>query len=521
MPFRLQTRDKARRYRSVARLRHHKSPTQGPLLPESGTGHDRYGWAVTPEDFKKHGHDLIDWIADYIENIEQQRVTSTVQPGDVRAQLTEHPPTEPDGFDAVMADTERVVVPGLTHWQHPNFFAYFPANSSYPAILGDLLTAGLGVQGMSWVTSPACTEVETLMVDWMQELLGLPDHFRSTSATGGGVIHGSASEATLASILAARWRITDGAVNTDGDASRLVAYATSQAHSSIEKGLRIAGIGTERLRVVPHDDTFAMRPDALAEMIAADRAAGLIPFWVCSAHGTTSSMAFDPTVEIAAIAQREGLWLHVDGAMSGIAALVPEYRWVNAGLELADSYCTNPHKWMGDQLRLRPVLDERPRGAARRVEHPPRVPAIAGGRERRGDRLPRLAGSARAPLPVAEAVVPPAHRRCRAGAGDDPRARRLTQLLAELVAADDRFEIVTPHPLNLLCIALRDGDAATDRLIERRQRDRHRAVHPHGARRPIGAALLDRCASHAGASRPRRVDAAARTRRRSNSTEVG
>ena len=174
---------------------------------------------MTPEDFKKHGHDLIDWIADYIENIEQQRVTSTVKPGDVRAQLTEHPPATPDGFDALMADTERVVVPGLTHWQHPNFFAYFPANSSYPAILGDLLTAGLGVQGMSWVTSPACTEIETLMIDWMHELLGLPDRFRSTSTSGGGVIHGSASEATLASILAARWRITDGAVNTDGDTS--------------------------------------------------------------------------------------------------------------------------------------------------------------------------------------------------------------------------------------------------------------------------------------------------------------
>ncbi len=176
---------------------------------------------MTPEDFKRHGHELIDWIADYIENVEQQRVTSVVGPGGVRAQLSEHPPTTPDGFEAVMADTDRVVVPGLTHWQHPNFFAYFPSNSTYSAILGDVLTAGLGVQGMSWVTSPACTEIETLMVDWMHELLGLPERFRSTSATGGGVIHGSASEATLASILAARWRITNGAVNTDGDTSRL------------------------------------------------------------------------------------------------------------------------------------------------------------------------------------------------------------------------------------------------------------------------------------------------------------
>jgi aromatic-L-amino-acid/L-tryptophan decarboxylase len=421
---------------------------------------------VTPEDFKKHGYELIDWIADYVENIERQRVTSTVQPGDVRAQLAEHPPTAPDGFDAVMADTERVIVPGLTHWQHPNFFAYFPSNSSYPAILGDLLTAGLGVQGMSWVTGPACTEVETLMVDWMHELLGLPGHFRSTSATGGGVIHGSASEATLAAILAARWRITNGAVNADGDASRLVAYSTSQAHSSIEKGLRIAGIGSDRLRVVPHDDTFAMQPGALAEMIATDRAAGLIPFWVCSAHGTTSSMAFDPTVQIAAVTQREGLWLHVDGAMSGIAALAPEYRWVNVGLELADSYCTNPHKWMGinfdcdlfwtsDRSALLGALSILPEYLRSQAAESGAVIdyrdwQIPLGRRFRSLKLLfhlRIDGVEPVKAMISEHV-------------------RLTQLLAELVAADERFEIVSPHPLNLLCLALREGDAATDRLID-------------------------------------------------------
>jgi aromatic-L-amino-acid decarboxylase len=421
---------------------------------------------VTPEDFKKHGHDLIDWIADYIENIEQQRVTSIVKPGDVRARLTEHPPATPDGFDALMADTERVVVPGLTHWQHPNFFAYFPANSSYPAILGDLLTAGLGVQGMSWVTGPACTEIETLMVDWMHELLGLPECFRSTSASGGGVIHGSASEATLASILAARWRITDGVVNTDGDTSRLVGYATSQAHSSIEKGLRIAGIGTDRLRVVPHDSTFAMRPEALAELCAADRAAGLIPFWVCSAHGTTSSMAFDPTVEIAEIAHREGMWLHVDGAMSGIAALAPEHRWVNAGLERADSYCTNPHKWMGINFDCDLFW------TADRA-------ALLGALSILPEYLRSQAAESGAAIDYRDWQVPLGrrfrslklwfHLRIDGVEGVKEMIRehvRLTQLLGELVAADDRFEIVAPHPLNLLCLAVRDGDAATDRLIE-------------------------------------------------------
>ena len=214
------------------------------LAHQSAARGQRYGGPVTPDEFRKHGYQLIDWIVDYLEQIEQHPVASPVQPGEVRAMLPEHPPTEPESFDAVLADLDRIVVPGLTHWQHPSFFAYFPGNSGYPSILGDLAAAGLGVQGMSWVTSPACTEVETLMLDWMQELLGLPDAFRSTSDNGGGVIHGSASEATLASILAARWRITGGEVNIDGDTSKLVAYATSQAHSSIEKGLRIAGIGT-------------------------------------------------------------------------------------------------------------------------------------------------------------------------------------------------------------------------------------------------------------------------------------
>ena len=302
---------------------------------------------MTPDEFRTHGHDLIDWIADYVGSVEQRPVGSTVAPGDVRSQLPEHPPTEPEPFEHVMADIERVVVPGLTQWQHPGFFAYFPSNTSFPSILGELLSAGLGVQGMSWVTSPACTEVETLMLDWMQELLDLPARFRSTSDTGGGVIQGTASEATLVAILSARWRATGGSVNHDGDTTRLVAYATSQAHSSIEKGLRIAGVGTDRIRVVPHDEAFAMRADALDEMIAADRAAGLIPFFVCSTHGTTSSMAFDPTPAIGPVCRRHDVWLHVDAAMSGIAALVPEFRWVNDGLEFADSYCTNPHKWMG------------------------------------------------------------------------------------------------------------------------------------------------------------------------------
>jgi aromatic-L-amino-acid/L-tryptophan decarboxylase len=422
---------------------------------------------VTPDEFREHGRELIDWIAEYLDTVEHRSVSGSVAPGDVRAALPEHPPTEPEPWNAVMGDVDRVVIPGLTHWQHPSFFAYFPANTSYPSILADLLTAGLGVQGMSWVTSPACTEVEVLMLDWMQELLDLPERFRSTSATGGGVIQGSASEASLVAILSARWRATGGSVNSDGDTSRLVAYVTSQAHSSIEKGLRIAGIGTDRIRTIAHDASFAMRPDALVQAIEADRVAGLVPFFVCSTHGTTSSGAFDPTPQIGDVCRDHGIWLHVDAAMMGIAALAPEHRWVNDGLDLADSYCTNPHKWMGvgfdcdlywtaDRTALLgalSILPEYLRSAAAESGAAPdlRDWQIPLGRRFRSLKLwfaIRLDG------------VENFREMIRRHVG-------LTRQLAGWVRSDHRFEIVAPHPLNLLCVCLTDGDTATDTLIER------------------------------------------------------
>lgn len=427
---------------------------------------------MTPQEFRANGHALIDWIADYIEGIDQQPVAPAVEPGAVRAHLHEHPPEAPESFSTVMDDVERVIVPGLMHWQHPDFFAYFPANNSYPSILGELLSAGLGVQGMSWVTSPACTELEILMLDWMRELLDLPESFTSTSEHGGGVIQGSASEAALVAILSARWRATKGAVNHDGDTGRLVAYSTSQAHSSIEKGLRIAGVGAGHIRIVPHDENFAMRPAALTEMIAQDHAAGLIPFFLCSTHGTTSSLAFDPTTKLGEICQRESIWIHLDAAMSGIAALAPEYRWVNAGLEAVDSYSTNPHKWMGvnfdcnlywttDRVSLLGALSILP------------------------EYLRSSAAESGAVIDYRDWQIPLGRRfralklwfaiRCDGVESFQTMIRshiELTQELAGLVADDHRFEIVAPHRLNLLCIAVRNDDldaanAATESLLER------------------------------------------------------
>jgi aromatic-L-amino-acid/L-tryptophan decarboxylase len=426
---------------------------------------------MTPDEFRAHGHQLIDWIADYIEGVGERPVQSIVSPGEVRAALPAHPPTEPESFDAVMVDVDRIIMPGVTNWQHPGWFAYFPANNSYPSILGELLSAGLGVQGMSWVTSPACTELETLMLDWMRELLALPERFHSTSDTGGGVLQGSASEATLVAILSARFRATNGAINADGDTSKLVAYTTSQSHSSIEKGLRIAGIGTDRLRIVAHDERFAMRPDALRRMVADDRATGLVPFFVNSNHGSTSSMAFDPTPDIGAICRAEDIWLHVDGAMAGIAALAPEYRWVNAGLELADSYCTNPHKWMGVNFDCTTYW------TADRS-------SLLGALSILPEYLRSAAAESGAVIDYRDWQVPLGRRfralklwfaiRCDGVDAFQSMIRmhvELCQRLAAWVADDDRFAIVAPHPLNLLCVAVAasGADAAnerTDALID-------------------------------------------------------
>lgn len=422
--------------------------------------------------FRSHAHELVDLIAQYLENVGELPVTSNVSPGDVRKSLPEHPPQNPETFADVLDDIRSIIIPGLTHWQHPSFFAYFPGNTTYSAILADLLTAGLGVQGMSWVTSPACTEVETLMMDWMHELLGLPETFRSTSPNGGGVIQGSASEATLVSILSARWRSTGGSVNATGDTSKLVAYATSQSHSSIEKGLRIAGIGTGNIRIVDHDREFAMDPVDLERRVRADVEAGLTPFWVCSTRGTTSSGAMDPTPEIGRIAKSHGMWMHVDGAMHGIAALAPEFQWVNDGLDLADSYCTNPHKWMGVNFDcdLYWTSDRR---------------SLLGALSILPEYLRSAAAESGNAIDYRDWQIP-LGRRFRAlklwfairldGVDEFRRSIRdhvaLAQELAVAAGRDDRFEVVAPHPLNLVCIRLVGDDELTDSLIEAANRTR-------------------------------------------------
>ena len=300
---------------------------------------------MSPEEFRRQGHAVVDWIADYHSRVESFPVLSRVQPGEIRSQLPASAPEQGEAFDQILGDMERVILPGITHWQSPNFYAYFPANASGPAILGDLLSSGLGVQGMLWSTSPACTELETHVLDWLVPMMGLPEKFLSTSS-GGGVIQDTASSASLVALLAARERTTEFTSNGKGCDGRLVAYCSTQTHSSVEKAMKIAGMGSDNLRHIEVGENFAMRPEALARQIKSDIKAKLIPCFVCATVGTTSSNAIDPVREIARICRDHNLWLHVDAAMSGTAALCPEFRFIHHGVEFADSYCFNPHKWM-------------------------------------------------------------------------------------------------------------------------------------------------------------------------------
>jgi aromatic-L-amino-acid decarboxylase len=300
---------------------------------------------MTPEQFRAEGKKVIDWIADYYENIEKYPILSQVKPGEIKDSLPENPPKKGETMDEMMRDLDEKIMPGITHWQSPNFYAYFPSNTSFPSILGDLISSGLGVQGMIWATSPAATELETRVLDWLAEMTGMPEKFKSTS-TGGGVIQDTASTSSLTAMIAARERATNFQSNKTGFKQKLVAYISTQTHSSLEKAAKIAGIGSENLRLIDVDENFAMRTDLLKEQIQKDKEAGLTPFFVCAALGTTSSNAIDPIKAIGEIARKENCWFHIDAAMSGTAMLCPEFRHFQDGVELADSYCFNPHKWM-------------------------------------------------------------------------------------------------------------------------------------------------------------------------------
>jgi aromatic-L-amino-acid decarboxylase len=298
---------------------------------------------MTPEEFRRAGHALIDWIADYRAGIEGLPVMSRVEPGEIKASLPTAPPRDAEPFDAILRDVSEKLVPGLSHWQHPRFFGYFPSNGLLSSVLGDFLSTGLGVLGLSWQSSPALSELEEVVCDWMRQLLGLSEGWS-------GVIQDTASTSTLVALICARERTSGYALSTDGlqgAGKPLVVYASAHAHSSVEKAALLAGFGRNHVRSVAVDERYAMRPEALEEAIAADLARGLLPCAVVATTGTTTTTAMDPLGPIAQIARARGLWLHVDAAMAGSAMILPECRHLWEGIEGADSVVVNAHKWLG------------------------------------------------------------------------------------------------------------------------------------------------------------------------------
>jgi aromatic-L-amino-acid decarboxylase len=298
---------------------------------------------MTPDEFRAAGHALVDWIADYRASLEARRVMPRTEPGAVRALLPPAPPAKGETFDAIARDLDRIVVPNLTLWQHPRFFGFFPANASLASVLGDWVSTGLGVLGLSWQASPALTEIEEVMTDWMRQMLGLSPAWR-------GVIQDTASTSSVVALVLARERTTNYGLARGGlqaERAPLVVYTSAHSHSSIEKAVLLAGFGREHLRVVPHDAAYAMRADALHAMVREDRAAGRQPCAVVATTGTTTVTAFDPLDAIGRVARAHGLWMHVDAAMAGSAMILPECRRLWEGVEQADSLIVNPHKWIG------------------------------------------------------------------------------------------------------------------------------------------------------------------------------
>jgi aromatic-L-amino-acid decarboxylase len=298
---------------------------------------------MDPEEFRRFGHQVVDWIADYRARAAQHPVMSRVEPGQVRAQLPASPPEAPEGFEAILDDLERVVLPGLSHWQHPRFFGYFPSNGELSSVLGDYLSTGLGVLGLSWQSSPALTEVEEVTTDWVRQMIGLSEAWT-------GVIQDTASSCTLVALICARERTTGYSLAKGGlqaEDEPLVVYVSAHSHSSVDKAALLAGFGRANVRTVAHDSAYAMRKDALEEAVFADLAAGRKPCAVVATTGTTGTTAIDPVRAIADVAHRHGLWLHVDAALAGSAMILPECRPLWDGIEGADSLVFNPHKWLG------------------------------------------------------------------------------------------------------------------------------------------------------------------------------
>ncbi len=421
---------------------------------------------MTIDEFKNNGYKVIDWIAEYYQNVDSLPVLSQARPGDIRGQLPDHPPEDGETFEAVLADMNEKILPGVTHWQSPNFFAFFPCNSTGPAILGDMLSTGLGVQGMLWATSPACTELETHVLDWLVDMLHLPEKFKSTS-TGGGVIHDTASSAILCALLAAREKASNGKINETGFDGKLRVYTSNQAHSSIEKAVKITGIGKHNLRSITVDDEFAMRPSELRRAVEQDIRDGLTPAFVCATVGTTSSTALDSLSEIGSICSEFGIWLHVDAAMAGSAAICPEYRFIHKGMEFANSYCFNPHKFLltnfdcscfyvSDRDALINSLSITPEYLKNKASESNSVFDYRDWQIPLGRRFRSL-----------KLWIVIRHYGIKGMQAHIRQHIESAKALTEEINKDDRFELMAPTVINLVCFRYKGSDKFNEALVQR------------------------------------------------------
>ena len=414
-----------------------------------------------PDEFRRHAHELVDWMADYMASVEHYPVMSRASPGEILAALPGGPPEQGEAFGTIFADFTRTILPGMTHWQHPSFFAYFPANSSPPSVLAEMLTATLGAQCMSWVTSPAATELEERVMEWLREMTGLPAEFT-------GVIQDTASTATLCAVLSARERGTDFAVNAGGFPAgrRFTAYCSTETHSSVERAVRIAGLGAAALRKLPVDARYAMVPEALEEAIVRDAAGGCTPLVAVATLGTTGSTAIDPLEAIGRICRRHGVWLHVDAAYAGTALLAPEMRWMSAGIDAADSFVFNPHKWMFTNFDCSAYFVRDPGALVRTFAILPEYLKTAGTGEVKnyrdwGIQLGRRFRALKLWFVIRSFGVEGLRERVRAHMA-------LARSFAEAIRREPDFELMAPVPLAAVCFryhpAGTDDPATLDRL---------------------------------------------------------
>jgi aromatic-L-amino-acid decarboxylase len=411
---------------------------------------------MTSEEFRRYGHQAIDWVADYLENSARYSVLPKMQPGDLVDALPECGPEQGEPMDAILADFDRLIVPAATHWNHPGFLAYFSTSGSPPGILGELLTAALNMNGMLWMSGPAVTELEQVTLRWLRRWSGLPDEWF-------GEIFDTASLSSMHAIAAAR-ELADPESRTRGASSGLTVYTSQQSHSSIEKGAIALGMGQQNVRLIPVDDEFRMRPDALAEAIEKDLAAGLKPCCVVATVGTTATTSVDPVPAIADICERHKVWLHVDAAYAGSAAIVPEFRWAFEGCERADSMVTNPHKWLMTPMDCSVFYTKHPDVLRRAFSLIPEYLRTA--------QDPRAINLMDYGVPLG--------RRFRAlklwfvirSYGREGLAAiirehvRLAQMLAKEVDADPRFERTAPSPFSVVCFRYKGSDADNRKIQE-------------------------------------------------------